>query len=202
MRFSIVVFFFLCTTNLIGQYQFKGQVADPYKNQTVYLSLVENYRKSSRVYLDQIIQKTIADSTGHFSFTGNQLSSKNRIYRIHVDGCEDQSPNKSHFLRACPLTESLLFIASNADTLSLPLGSNDQAFCEIHSTNPSSTLLLEVAALKEEMILDFMDYDSALSQSINFKKWFAQFQEFGASTNEPLAELYIYDFLSNRTNET
>ncbi len=202
MRFSIVVPFLLCTTILFGQYRFEGQVAEAHKNQKVYLSLVENYRKNSRVYLDQIIQKTIADSTGHFSFSGSQLSPQNQIYRIHVDGCEDQSFHNSHFLRACPQTESLLFIASNTDTLSLPLNNADQAFCEIRSTNPASTLLLEVAALKEEMIFDFMDYDSELSRSINFKKWFARFQEFGVNANEPLAELYIYDFLSDRTNET
>ncbi len=202
MRFSIVVPFLLCTTILFGQYRFEGQVATAYKNQKVYLSLVENYRKNSRVYLDQIIQKTIADSTGHFSFSGGQLSPLNQIYRIHVDGCEDQSFHNNHFLRACPQTESLLFIASNTDTLSLPLNNDHQAFCDIHSTNPASTLLLEVAALKEEMIFDFKDHDSELSRSINFKKWFARFQEFGSGTNEPLAELYIYDFLSDRTNET
>ncbi len=202
MRFSLMVSFFLCTTLLTGQYRFEGQVGDTYKNHTVYLSLVENYRKSSRVYLDQIIQKTRADSAGYFSFSGNQLSPKNRIYRIHVDGCEEESPTKNHFLRECSTTESLLFIASNADTLSFPLENNNQAFCEIRSTNPASALLLEVEALKEDMILDFMDYDSELSQVLNFKKWFAQFQEFGEESNEPLAELYIYDFLSDRTNET
>lgn len=202
MRFLLAAIFCFGTTLIFGQYRFEGQVTEAHKNQTVYLSLVENYRKSSRVYLDQIIQKTKADSTGHFVFSGSQLSKQNRIYRIHVDGCDNQAPNTNHFLRACPQTESLLFIASNTDSLNLPLGNNDQAFCEILSSNPASTLLLEIESLKEDMIFDFMDYDSELSRSINFKKWFAQFQEFGVSTNEPLAELYIYDFLSDRTNET
>ncbi|MEM8510021.1 MAG: LuxR C-terminal-related transcriptional regulator [Bacteroidota bacterium] len=202
MRLPLVSIFLSGTTMLLGQYQFKGQVAEVHSNQTVYLSLVENYRKSARVYLDQIIQKTTADTTGHFVFSGSLLSEQNRIYRIHVDGCEDQSPTKNHFLRACPQTESLLFIASNTDTITLPLGSNDQAFCEIVSTNPASTFLLDIESLKEEMILDFIDHDSELSRSINFKKWFAEFQEFGEDCKEPLAELYIYDFLSDRTNET
>ncbi len=57
----------------------------------IYLSLVEDYRKTSRVYLDQIIRKTKVDSLGHFLFVDNNLSSKNRIYRIHLDACEEDS---------------------------------------------------------------------------------------------------------------
>ena len=77
-----------------------------------------------------------------------------------------------------------------------------QAFCEIASTNPISKSLLEVESLKEEMILDFIEYETKAARSLNFEKWFKKFHDFGIKSNEPLVELYIHGFLSNRTNET
>ena len=145
MRFYILFFFLFPCAWSWSQFQFKGQVSELHAHQKVYLSLVEDYRKTSRVYIDQIIQTTTADSLGYFSFEGNALPEKNRIYRIHVDGCEEGLLAKNHFLRKCPSTESLLFIANNTDTLSIPLLSG-QAFCEISSTNPSSAFLLEMDA--------------------------------------------------------
>lgn len=186
---------------LLGQYQFNGQVSEDFKNTFVYLSLVEDYRKTSRVYTDQIVQKVRADSLGHFSFTGNELPRVNRMYRIHVDGCTDELTPKNHFLRECAETESLLFIANGQDTLLLPLA-NQQAFCSVESTNPASAYLLEVESLKEDMILDFIDVQTEKAKILNFEKWFARLQEYGIQTGEPLVELYLYDFLSDRKNET
>jgi len=79
---------------------------------------------------------------------------------------------------------------------------NNQALCEITSTNEKSSLLLEVDRLKEEMILDFMEYNSEANESLNFQKWFKTLQDYGEKNEEPLADLYIYDFLSDRANET
>ncbi|GMN11239.1 hypothetical protein MTsPCn9_20560 [Croceitalea sp. MTPC9] len=191
--------------NLIAsnaQYQFTGQIPEGNENQTVYLSLVENYRKSSRVYADQILKEVGADSQGKFLFKGDNLSDENRIYRIHIDGCNDVDKRGSHFLRDCNYTQSILFIAKKGDTITFPLLQNNQALCEVTSTNKSSGLLLEIDALKEEMILDFMEYSSKANESLNLKKWFTTFQEYGQQCDEPLAELYIYDFLSDRASET
>ena len=195
--------FLFCLHSLTNaQYLFKGEVSSDFYGQPVYLSLVEDYRKLSRVYLDQIIAKTQADSIGHFYFIGNQLPSKNRIFRIHVDGCDEKEFGQKHFLGACSLTQSLLFIANKRDTLSVPLDNYNQAFCEIVSTNSRSASLLEVDALKEEMILDLIESKSETAKSLNFDKWFKTIQDYSKASDEPLVDLYSYSFLSDRSSET
>lgn len=191
----------LAAYTLQGQYRFSGQVSEDFINLNVYLSLVEDYRKTSRVYLDQVFQTTVADSLGYFTFEGSSLPDQNRIYRIHVDGCEEGLNGKNHFLRECSTTESLLFIANNNDTISIPLLSG-QAFCELTSSNPASGLLLEMEALKEEMIVDFIEGNSQKAHDLKFKKWFKNFQDFAIQSNEALVQLYVFDFLSDRKNET
>jgi len=203
MRFSFLLILFLTSIPGWAQFQFKGQVSDRYRNQPVYLSLIEDYRKTGRVYLDQIIQKTKADSLGQFTFSGEQLPLENRFYRIHTDGCDEAEANKLHFMGQCPTTVSLLFIANNKDTISLPLGSNNQEFCEIASTNTAAAHLLALEGLKEEMILDFVvSSNSPLAENLKFNQWFETFHDFAQSTNEPLVELFAYSFLSERSNET
>ena len=194
--------FFLGITHASSQYVFSGQVSKAYKNKTVYLSLVENYRKSARVYADQILKETQADVQGYFKFEGNNLSEENSIYRIHIDNCDTNNKEGSHFLKNCNNTKSVLFIAKKGDKLVFPLLENDQPFCEINAINTNANLLLEIDYLKEQMILDFMEYNSKANELLTFRKWFKIFQEYGEASEEPLAELYIYNFLSDRTSET
>lgn len=196
------IFLFFTTIACYAQYSFSGQISPDTQNRTVYLSLVENYRKSSRVYSDQILMKTKADDNGNFIFKGDSLSAHNSIYRIHTDDCNDGATDGSHFFRECSNSKSILFIAKKGDRILFPLLKNNQSFCDIVSTNSASGLLLEIDALKEAMILDFLEYSSDAAIALNLKKWFLRLQNFGKDTNEPLAELYIYDFLSGRKNET
>ena len=91
MRFFFLFLFLTQASSLFGQYHFSGQVSAENNGNSIYLSLVEDYRKSGRVYLDQIVQKSEVDSLGHFSFEGNNLNDQNRIYRIHLDGCSDNT---------------------------------------------------------------------------------------------------------------
>lgn len=196
----LVFFFILCQAQ--GQYSFSGEILDPEDSKTVYLSIIEDYRKLSRIYLEQIISKTTTDSLGRFKFKGNNLLDKNRIYRIHIDGCSDLEKNTNHFFGQCDNSESILFIANNLDTIAFPSTYTNEALCDISSTNLKSNVFLQIDTLKEEMIYDFSDYRSEASRKLNSKKWFATFQDFGKSLKEPLAELYIYDFLSDKRNET
>ncbi len=200
MRF-VSILFLLMVAPLFGQYQFAGEVSTKNAGKIVYLSLVEDYRKSSRIYLEQIIRKVGVDSLGHFEFEGNNILDQNRIYRIHLDGCSEAS-DAHHFLGQCNSSKSVLFIANNKDSLYFPTSFEDQALCTITSTNPNSSLILEIESMKEEMVFDFTDFRSDTSRKLNSKKWFSNFQSFGQELDEPLAELYIYDFLSNRGNET
>ncbi len=200
MRFFVLVLLFLNTTVLMAQYHFSGEVSKENAGSPIYLSVVEDYRKSSRVYLDQIVKKSIVDSLGHFQFEGNNLKTDNRIYRIHVDGCSEEGAQ--HFLGQCNNSKSVLFIANNKDTVQFPTSFENQALCTIASTNPNSSLLLEVQLLKEQMAYDFMEYHSEANKKLNLEKWFDVLQNFGKTSQEPLAELFIYDFLSDKRNET
>jgi DNA-binding NarL/FixJ family response regulator len=146
--------------------------------------------------------KTSADDNGNFSFKGDNLSVQNSIYRIHTDDCNEGNEEGTHFFKECSNSKSILFIAKKGDSILFPLLQNNQSFCDIASTNTASGLLLEIDALKEEMILDFLEHSSKATLALNLNKWFLRLQNFGKAANEPLAELYIYDFLSDRKNET
>jgi DNA-binding CsgD family transcriptional regulator len=164
--------------------------------------MIENYRKSSRVYADQILMETQADDKGYFIFEGDNLSQQNNMYRIHTDDCNDNTAGGSHFFRDCSSSRSVLFIAKKGDTILFPLLQNKQAFCDIASNNAASGLLLAIDGLKEEMVLDFIGHNSDASVSLNLKKWFQRLQEYSEGVHEPIVELYVYDFLSDRKNET
>lgn len=194
------LFLFLGITKGLCQYSFSGYISDSTDTKTVYLSVIEDYRKMSRTYLEQIIRKTDTDSTGLFEFKGDNLLAKNRIYKIHIDECSE-SMSSTHFFDSCENTQSVLFIANVNDTVFFPTTFNDQIFCDITSTNPNSSLILDINVLKEDMIFDFADFRSEANKNLNSKKWFKKFQEYGRSLDEPLAELYIYEFLSDRRNE-
>ena len=201
MRIVPILFFLLTFSSISGQYLFKGQAPMKFAQKPIYLSLIEDYRKTSRVYINQIIATATVDASGRFSFSGNALPFKNHIYRIHLDGCDEGQLAKNHFLKECTFTESLLFIANNRDTINFPLLS-DQAFCEIHSTNAAASFLFEAAVLQEKMILDFSENETALARNLKFRKWFDTLHDFAENSGEPLVKLFIYSFLSNRTNET
>ncbi|MEX0273217.1 MAG: response regulator transcription factor, partial [Flavobacteriaceae bacterium] len=183
----------------IGQYQFSGKLPEEKAHEKVYLSLVEDYRKMGRFYTDQIIAQTHTDSTGHFVFKGADLPQQNRIYRLHTDDCPNGT---AHFLKDCHNSKSVLFIADGRDTLDFPTGFEEEVFCTVRSTNTSSDALLQVDLLKEAMIFDFMDIEIDKRKDQLLEKWFDLMHDFGKKAQEPLVELYIYEFLSNKGHET
>ena len=194
----ILTFLLLWSFQSYSQYSFEGQIAENVDGKTVYLSIIEDYRKLSRPYLEQIIKKTTIDTVGYFKFQGDNLSSDNRIYRIHMDECSEENLDSKHFLGRCDNSRSILFIANNSDSIRFPTSFADEILCEITSTNSKSDAFLQIDALKEEMAFDFYDFRSEANRKLNSKKWFKTLQDFGKTLNEPLAELYIFDFLSDK----
>jgi len=201
MRIVLFFGFLFNSMFILGQYNFSGHVYEENAGSFIYLSLVEDYRKTSRIYLEQIVSRTKVDSLGFFQFTGDHLSKENRLYRIHLDGCLDNA-GTSHFLGTCNNSKSVLFIANNSDTAAFPSSFGNQVLCTVTSTNPKSVLPLDVETLKEDMIFDFADFRSEANRRLNSEKWFSELQKFGEDSREPLVELLIYDFLSDRRNET
>lgn len=195
--FVIVLLFSL---SVKAQYSFTGHVDHERWQNNVYLSLIEDYRKLSGVFSEQIISKHELDSLGYFKFSGNQLDTENRIYRIHVDNCNDTEQAQNHFEGHCDDSREVLFIAKNSDTIDFPFTFDNQMFCRVLSNNDKANAFIRIDSIKEEMKYAYGEYRSEASRKLNNKKWFKTLQDFGTSLNEPLAELYIYAFLSDRSN--
>ncbi|MEZ4858316.1 MAG: helix-turn-helix transcriptional regulator [Flavobacteriaceae bacterium] len=201
MKTLFLIAFILISSCTLGQYQFSGKVSSELKEGKVYLSTVEDYRKISGVYSEQIINMTLPDSLGNFSFQGDNLPVENKMYRIHVDTCSDEEQSLNHFSGHCANSKEVVFIANNTDILSFPFSFDNEMFCRIVSSNDKAHLFLKIDSLKHEMRFAFGTYRSEANRSLNTKKWFTILQEYGQTLKEPLAELYIYSFLSDRTND-
>ena len=195
--FVIVMLFSLSAK---AQYSFTGHVDSERWQNNAYLSLIEDYRKLSGVFSEQIISKQELNSLGYFKFSGNQLDSENRIYRIHVDNCDDTEQAQNHFEGHCDDSKEVLFIAKNSDTIDFPFTFDNQMFCRVLSNNTKANAFIRIDSIKEEMRYAYGEFRSEASRKLNNKKWFKTLQDFGTSLNEPLAELYIYAFLSDRSN--
>ena len=201
MRFKILFVFIVFSALSHAQYSFSGDINPDEWQNSVYLSIVEDYRKMSGVYAEQIIAKTTADETGFFEFKGNMLDAENRIYRIHVDKCSDVLQDFNHFNGHCSDSVELLFIAKNTDTLKLPFSFGNQVFCAIESSNPKANAFAKIDSLKNDMRFAYGEFRSEANRKLNNKKWFKTLQYFGEALNEPIAELYIYSYLSDRSSD-
>ena len=190
----------LCSFSAKAQHLFSGYVDSERWQEDVYLSVIEDYRKISGVYSEQIINKIQANANGYFEFNGNNLNAENRIYRIHVDNCVDDEQNLNHFEGHCKDSQEILFIAKNTDTVAFPFSFENQMFCTIKSSNIKASAFVKIDSLKEEMRFAYGEFRSEANRKLNNKKWFKTLQDFGEKLNEPLAELYIYAFLSDRSN--
>ncbi|GFZ93070.1 hypothetical protein GCM10011531_26370 [Aquaticitalea lipolytica] len=202
MRIKLsLLFFLLAFASSKAQYSFSGHIDNKEWHDNVYLSIIEDYRKISGVYSEQIIARVKTDSLGFFKFSGDQLENENRIYRIHVDNCFDDDQNQSHFNGHCDDSKEVIFIAKNSDTIVFPFSFDKQMFCDIKSNNEKAIVFVKIDSLREEMKFAFGEYRSEASRKLNNKKWFKTLQDFGHNLNEPIAELYIYSFLSDRRND-
>lgn len=183
-----------------AQYEFSGKVNEEHLDGTIYLSVVDNYRKISGVFPEQIIDKTTASADGSFLFKGDMLPEENRIYRIHVDACDEDAAANNHFTGHCLNSQEVVFIANNNTKLELPFGFEDEMFCKVISPDPRANAFLKIDSLKNDMRFAFGNVRSEANRKLNSEKWFLKLQEFGEQLDEPLAELYNYAFLSDRTS--
>ncbi len=194
----IITFLFCLSTN--AQHNFNGYIDTERWQSDVYLSVVNDYRKIFGIYEEQIVSKVKTDGSGYFQFNGNQLEIENKIYKIHVDNCFNYDQDTNHFDGYCDDSKYVLFIAKSKDTISFPFSFDNQMFCSITSSNPKTSAFIKIDSLKEEMKFAYGEFRSEANRKLNNKKWFKTLKDFGENLNEPLAELYIYAFLSDRSN--
>ncbi len=185
---------------LVAQYHFSGELGETYAQSPIYLSLVEDYRRMERGSFEQILQRTVADSLGNFTFSGALLSPGNRIYRIHAEPCASGPTTDSHFPGLCQDGQYVLFLARNTDTVHFPVQPDRGVLCGLESTNPLSEKLLEAELLREAMEWELSEWPSRAHTQQAMQAWFDRLQAYGSGLNEPLLDLYAYQFLSDRSS--
>ncbi len=198
MRVIVLVVFIFIGYCGFAQHNFNGYVDTERWQSDVYLSVIEDYRTLENIDNEQIISKTSVGNNGFFEFSGNQLEAEHRIYKLHVDNCDTYNQDSNHFDGHCYDSKDILFIAKHTDTISFPLSFDAEMFCDVQSTNSKTAAFIKIDSLKEEMKFAYSEFRSKANRDLNNKKWFKTLQDFGAHLNEPLAELYIYAFLSER----
>lgn len=198
LYFLLLLFFAGASFNASAQYLFEGTVDAQFIEGEVYLSIIEDYRKLSGVYHEQIIARVKPDSLGNFLFAGTNLPAENKMYRIHADTCKETDQNLSHITGHCKNSEEIVFVANNQTTLALPFSFEQEMFCKVVSNNEKAKTFLKIDSLKNDMRFAFSNYRSEANRKVNTEKWFSILQNYGEQLQEPLAELYIYSFLSDR----
>ena len=123
------------------------------------------------------------------------------MYRIHIDNCKEDEQGSNHFTGHCLTSKEIVFIANNTTTLTLPFSFENEIFCEVISKNEKAKALLKIDSLKNDMRYAFGTYRSDANRRLNSKKWFRILQQYGEQLQEPLAELYSFAFLSDRSND-
>ncbi len=190
-------FFLLNIFTVSAQFQFSGEVTDNFKDATAYLTIVDEYQKSDLLLTENIVQEYKIDSLQQFIFKGDFLASKNMLYKIHVDTCNDAISDSKHLLNHCETSNSILFIANNTDTIFFPLNDLSQLFCEIKQTSKQNTAILEINALQESLLTDLQNSKSDTQRTFIYKNCFQKLQEFSKTFDDPLVELYTYHLYAN-----
>lgn len=197
------VFLLLCLlascSSVFGQYQFTGQVDKSQWQGNVYLSLVEDYRKTAGIHTEQIVHSAATDSLGFFRLQGNNLPEQSRIYKLHIDNCDEGQNTAKHFLGHCEYSVEIPFIASAKDTLHFPGSFDSQTFCSIVSSDERNRALLKIDSLKEAFAFNLSSTTSPAAMKLNAKKWITTFKTYSKELDDPLAQVYTYAFISNRT---
>lgn len=201
MRYLAYFIIFFFGNVAVAQHHFQGHIDNERWQSDVYLSVIEDYRTLDGINDEQIITKVKTDSSGFFKFDQNLLDIQQKIYKLHVDNCKSSNQSSNHFDGHCTDYKDILFIAKRTDSITFPLSFDAQMFCDIDSNNPKTSAFIQIDSLKEEMRFAYSEFRSKANRNLNNKKWFKTLQNYGKDLDEPLAELYIYAFLSDRGNQ-
>ena len=189
---SIVTIF-----SAFSQFNFSGEVSDDYFNATAYLSLIENCNKKSLFLTESIIKKSNINKQGIFIFKGDFLSDKNRIYKIHIDNCNDAISDYKHFLNHCDDSKEIIFIANNNDNIYFPLNNLSQIFCDIQQASTTNIAILKIEDFHNNLLNNLKNTKSDRQRKTVYFNHFIELQKFSKQFNEPLTELYTFYLYAN-----
>lgn len=183
-----------------AQFQFSGEVGIEFLNATAYLSIVENCNKKNLFLTEFILQEVKISKEGTFEFLGDFLNNKNKIYKIHIDNCNDKISDYKHLLNQCEESKEILFIANNTDTIHFPLNDLQQTFCSMEQSNNTNNAILKINELQDS-ILSNLEYSKGDRHRQNiFNTLFKELQKYSKQFKEPLAELYAYHLYANENS--
>jgi DNA-binding CsgD family transcriptional regulator len=193
--------FFLCFLFVVSkqyaQFQFSGNVNVEFRNATAYLNIVENCNKKSLFLTEQILQESKIDSLGQFMFKGDFLENENRIYKIHIDNCNDAITDYRHLLNHCEDSREIIFIANNNDKIYFPLNSLSQMLCDLEFSSTQNITITKIDSLQEKILANLQNSKSDVQRKNIYKQHFSELQRFSKTFNEPLAELYTFHIYAN-----
>lgn len=198
-RFLFFLFVF-CFTKQYAQFQFTGNVNDDFKNATVYLSIVSDCNKKNLFFTEHILQESKIDSLGTFTFKGDFIDASNRIYKIHIDNCNDSISDYKHLLNHCEDSREILFIANKTDRIHFPLNTLSQVFCAMEQGKPYNSAISKIESLQENLLANLQHSKNDLQRKNIYKSHFLELQKFSKTFNEPLAELYTYHLYANENS--
>ncbi|MGB0870385.1 MAG: helix-turn-helix domain-containing protein [Flavobacteriales bacterium] len=194
MNISNFLFFFLSLfISFSGScmFRFEGEVNSKFHNASAYLMLVEDLNRKNQFEIDQILDECEIDSSGYFSFVGDYLPEKNRVYKIYIDQCKNHISNSKHLLQYCDNHISQLFIANNSDRIFFPLNNMHQMFCSTQSKTSTNLYISQIDSVQSELLNSAYALKSKKQRTRLFFKYYKTLQDFGKQLHDPIAELYI-----------
>ena len=188
--------FFFCV-NSFAQFNFSGEVNDDFINARAYLTIIDDYKKSSVFLTEKIVQEAKIDSLGKFEFSGDFLDYQNKLYKIYIDKCNSNITDSNHLLNACEDSSHIIFIANNTDQIYFPLNSFLQMFCDLEYSRNQNIAIYKIDSIQENLLGNLQDSKSDAQRKLIYSNYFKEIQKFGTSLNEPLVELYTYSLYSD-----
>lgn len=191
---KIIFLVFIISHTVYGQFDFKGIVNEPFFEGRAYLSIINDCNKKDLFITENIIQDCAISSTGTFRFNGDYLSPENKIYKIHIDHCNESVHDYKHLLNHCSHSREIVFIANNTDTINFPVNTLSQILCSItESTNPKlSSALIKLEELEESLLAKLQFSKNDFQRKTIYKTYFKSLQSYGSTFKDPLVALYAY----------
>ena len=191
------IFCFLFCLNSLAQFNFSGEVSDDFTSAKAYLTIIDDYKKSSVFLTEKIVQEAKIDPLGKFEFSGDFLDTQNKLYKIYIDKCNSNITDSNHLLNECEESNYIIFIANNTDQVFFPLNSFLQMFCDLEYSRNQNIAIYKIDSIQENLLGNLQDSKSDAQRKLIYSNYFKEIQKFSASLNEPLVELYTYSLYSD-----
>ena len=193
--YSFVLLLLLCGSGQSSYaYHFEGYVRlDSTWEPKVYLSVVESHRNFHGAYPDAVLRVATVDSTGYFSFEGDNLPAQNQFYRLHVIPLEGDvstyiynAGNQAH--------NFTIFIANNESEASFLRPSAPRVFGSVESVDVIASAWQSFDSLKLALNGDYQESVTEASMELYRIELRRQFKAFANRWDDPLPGLCTIDY--------